>query len=353
MSTSVPIDDPLSKAPGEWQQWMTDRGYPAFRGRQLFEWLWRHHIRHYDDITVWPKDLRRTMATAMPLNRLELVKAEAAEDGTTKLLLELADRQRVETVILPHDYGHSLCISSQVGCAMGCHFCASGLKGRIRQLSAGEMLDQVAYANRWLKPQGAQVTRIDIMGIGEPLDNYPNVIRFLHLVHDPLAMGLGYRHITVSTSGVVPKIYQLADEGLPVTLAVSLHAPTDALRSQLMPVNRAYPIRKLMDACRYYVERTGRRITFEYLLLRGINDHDELAVKLAELVRGFPSHVNLIPWNPVDEHPFLPSPSAQVRRFQHIVQDAGISCTIRRELGQEIDAACGQLRLREEEPVSP
>ncbi|NMP22405.1 23S rRNA (adenine(2503)-C(2))-methyltransferase RlmN [Sulfobacillus sp. DSM 109850] len=339
--------------PKELAALLESEGAPRFRGAQLFEWLWRHHADHYRNISVWPEKLRQHMAERYPLTRLTRVESQVAHDGTTKLLLRMADGQRVETVLLPHRYGYSVCVSSQVGCAMGCKFCASGLKGRVRQLTAGEMADQVAFGNQVLSERGAKISRIDVMGIGEPLDNFDNLMRFLEIVHDPAGFNLSYRHITVSTSGLVPAMKKLADSGLPVTLAVSLHAPNDALRLQLMPVNRAYPLAKLIPMCRYFVETTGRRVTFEYLLLDHVNDGEAEAHQLGELVRGFPSHVNLIPWNPVDEHPFQPSPKERVRRFQSIVQEYGISCTIRRELGQEIDAACGQLRLREEEQVSP
>lgn len=354
MTTSrVDFGDILSMTETELVALMEAEGHPRFRARQLFEWLWRHGAENYDDIGVWPLSLKQAMNARHPLKRLDLVHSQVARDGTTKLLLAMHDGQRVETVLLPHRYGYSVCVSSQVGCAMGCKFCASGLKGRIRQLTAGEMADQVAFGNRVLAERNARISRIDVMGIGEPLDNFKALMRFLEVVHAPNGMNLSYRHITVSTSGLVPAIKQLADSGLPVTLAVSLHAPRDDLRLQLMPVNRAYPLRQLIPMCRYYAETTGRRVTFEYLLLNGVNDGEEEAHQLGALIKGFPNHVNLIPWNPVDEHPFQPSPQERVRRFQSIVQEYGISCTIRRELGQEIDAACGQLRLREEEPVSP
>lgn len=346
-------EDVLSLTPTELQSVVEEAGAARFRGKQLFEWLWRHRVQSYDDISVWPQTLKKMMQKRHPFTRLRPLTTQVAHDGTTKMLLQLPDGQRVETVLLPHPYGYSVCVSSQVGCAMGCKFCASGLKGRIRQLSAGEILDQVAFAEQILEERGQRVSRVDLMGIGEPLDNLTAVLRFLELVHHPLAFHLSYRHITVSTSGLVPAIRQLAQSGFPVTLAVSLHAPNDPLRLSLMPINRAYPLSQLIPACRDYVATTGRRVTFEYLLLEDVNDGEKEARELASLVRGFPSHVNLIPWNPVAEHPFRPSPLTHVRRFQSIMQEYGISCTIRRELGQEIDAACGQLRLREEEPVSP
>ncbi|MCY0877910.1 MAG: 23S rRNA (adenine(2503)-C(2))-methyltransferase RlmN [Firmicutes bacterium] len=349
----VEFGDVLSMTEDELASVMGTRGASRFRGRQLFEGLWRLGIQNYQELTVWPLALREEMTQAYPFQRLRQVHEETSPDGTVKFLLALKDGQRVETVVLPHRYGYSVCVSSQVGCAMGCKFCASGLKGRVRQLTAGEMADQVMYADQWLKQKGQRVSRVDVMGIGEPLDNFEAVVRFLELIHHPRGLHLSYRHMTVSTSGIVPNIRRLADQGLPVTLAVSLHAPNDALRSRLMPVNRAYPLHQLMGAARYFAERTGRRVTYEYLLLKDVNDRDQHAEELARLLRGQLAHVNLIPWNPVAEHPFQPSPSGRVQRFQRIVQQAGISCTIRKELGQEIEAACGQLRLREEERVSP
>jgi 23S rRNA (adenine2503-C2)-methyltransferase len=349
----IGANDVTSMTSDQMVSWVQEQGLPRFRGQQLFEWLWRHNATSYDAVSVWPLAMRQDLDARFPIYRLKLVAQQQASDGTTKLLLEMVDGQRVETVLLPHRYGYSVCVSSQVGCAMGCKFCASGLKGRVRQLSPGEMADQVAFGNAILAERGSKISRIDVMGIGEPLDNYDALMAFLRIVHDPAGFNLSYRHITVSTSGLVPAIEKLADSGLPVTLAVSLHAPTDDLRLSLMPVNKAYPLGRLIPMCRYYAETTGRRVTFEYLLLQDVNDGAEQAHQLGRLIRGFPAHVNLIPWNPVDEHPFQPSPKEHVRRFQSIVQEYGISCTIRRELGQEIDAACGQLRLREEEPVSP
>lgn len=341
--------DILSMDPKALSSLFVELDEPRFRGQQLFEWLWQHHAKSYDEITVWPRSLAKKMADVAPFTRADALKTQVARDNTTKLLLRLADGNQVETVLLPHPYGYSVCVSSQVGCNMGCHFCASGILGRKRNLTAGELLDQVGYAQAILASRGARVSRVDLMGIGEPMDNYGEMVKFLRLLHEPRGLGLSYRHVTVSTSGLVPAIYRLADEGIPVTLAVSLHAPNDALRLSLMPINKAYPLEKLMPACRYYSETTGRRVTFEYLMLEGVNDSPGTADQLVDLLSGFPCHVNLIPWNPVDEHPFQPSPMNRVRKFLQIVQERGISCTIRKELGQEIDAACGQLRRREEE----
>jgi 23S rRNA (adenine2503-C2)-methyltransferase len=323
-------------------------GYPAYRGRQGFEWIWRKQVDSYTDISVWPIALRERMQEQYPLTRVKIEEAQQAHDATTKVLFQLADGQRVETVILPHSYGTSICVSSQVGCNIGCKFCASGLLGKTRNLSAGEILDQVAMAHRALPEDLPPISRVDLMGIGEPLDNYQEVLRFVRLIHEPLGVNMSYRHITLSTSGLVPAIYRLADEGLPLTLAVSLHAPDNELRSQIMPINRAYPLEKLIPAARYYAEKSGRRVTFEYAMLKDVNDDQQTAKALVALLSGLSCHVNLIPWNPVPEQPFQPSPMVRVRTFRDIVQQNAISCTIRKELGQEIDAACGQLRHREE-----
>ncbi len=327
---------------------MVELGQPAYRGAQGFEWIWQHGVENYDEIAVWPKPLRELMQDSYPFQRLRPERVQEARDGTTKVLFLLADQQRVETVVLPHRYGTSICVSSQVGCNLGCTFCASGLLGRTRNLSAGEILDQVAMANRLLPKSVPAISRIDLMGIGEPMDNYQEVLRFMRLLHEPTGLNLSYRHVTVSTSGLVPAIYRLADENLPVTLAVSLHAPNNALRSRLMPINRAYPLELLIPAARHYSNETGRRVSFEYAMLNDVNDDLGTAKELVELLSGFSCHVNLIPWNPVPEEPFQPSPMGRVRSFRDIIQQNGISCTIRKELGQEIDAACGQLRHREE-----
>ncbi|PSR29945.1 MAG: 23S rRNA (adenine(2503)-C(2))-methyltransferase RlmN [Sulfobacillus thermosulfidooxidans] len=345
--------DVLSQSKDEMTVWMKAQGLPGYRGTQLFEALWRHRVKDYEEITSWPKALRENMAKQFPLYRLQAETVQRGHDGTLKILGRLYDGQHIETVVLPHDYGYSVCVSSQVGCNMGCKFCASGLLKRTRNLSAGEILDQVRLANDLIADQGAVISRVDLMGIGEPLDNYENVMQFIQIAHDPLGFNLSYRHFTISTSGLVPDIYRLAQEGMPITLAVSLHAPTDDLRRQLMPINKAYPVHQLIEACKDYFHKTGRRVSFEYALLAGINDSNQHAEQLANLLKGFSCHINLIPWNPVPEHPFQPSSKKRVEEFQRIVQDRGISCTIRKEMGQEIEAACGQLRRREEELLSP
>jgi 23S rRNA (adenine2503-C2)-methyltransferase len=337
------VPDVLSLGPEELGTLVQELGAPSYRGRQLFQALWRDRLEAWEDLAAWPRELREA-ARRWPLARCRVVRSQTARDGTEKLLVRLSDGEQVETVLLPHPYGWSVCVSTEVGCAMGCRFCASGLRGKVRRLSAGEMLDQLALADARLRPRGQRVARVDLMGVGEPLDNYAATVRFLRLAHEPLGFGIAYRRMTVSTSGLVPKILQLADEGLPVTLAISLHAPDDALRDRLMPVNRAYPVAAVLEAARTYFARTGRRVTFEYLLIEGVNDGTDAARLLARRLAGMAAHVNLIPWNPVPEFPWRPSPPERVQAFSAVLQAARIPCTVRKELGRDIAAACGQLR---------
>ncbi len=345
--------DIMSVSRDEMASWMQQQGWTRYRGDQLFESLWRHRVVSYGQISSWPKDMRQKMEQIAPFYRLQTAAVQKGTHGTRKILARLRDGQQIETVVLPHSYGYSVCVSSQVGCNMGCNFCASGLLKRTRNLTSGEILDQVRLANDVIALEQRVVSRVDLMGIGEPLDNYDNVIRFIQMAHDSHGFNLSYRHFTISTSGLIPDIYRLSQEKLPVTLAVSLHAPNDVLRSQIMPINKAYPIEPLLRACKSYFDNTGRRVSFEYALLDGVNDSNNMAHQLADLLQGFSCHVNLIPWNPVPEHPFSPSPKKRVEEFQRIVQNRGISCTIRKELGQDIEAACGQLRRHEEELLSP
>lgn len=340
--------DWLGLLPAELEGLLAGMGEPAYRGRQIFAWLHGRQVTDFAQMTDLPKALRQRLAAAggpaVPaLRRLQVDPV----DGTRKYLLELADGQLIETVLMRHRYGLSLCVSTQVGCRMGCRFCASTIGGLVRNLAAGEMAGQLLVANRDLAPRGERVSHVVLMGIGEPLENYEAAVRFIRLAHEPRGAGIGYRHITVSTSGLVPGIRRLAREGLPVTLAVSLHAPNDDIRSYLMPVNRRWPIAEVLDACREYVELTGRRVTFEYVLLEDVNDRPEHARELAERVGGLLCHVNLIPWNPVSERPFRAPGPERVRAFYEELASRGVPVTVRRELGQRIDAACGQLRRRE------
>ncbi|HHW13783.1 MAG TPA: 23S rRNA (adenine(2503)-C(2))-methyltransferase RlmN [Firmicutes bacterium] len=321
-------------------------GQPAYRAGQVMRWVYGKGARGFAEMTDLPAELRAELARVAEIGRLEVVTVQRAEDGATaKLLLRLADGETVETVLLHHDYGSSVCVSSQVGCAMGCRFCASTREGLVRNLSAGEMLAQVLEAQAEAG-EGRRVSHAVVMGMGEPLANLENVLRFLRLLHAPEAFGMSYRNMTVSTSGLIPGIARLAEENLPLTLAVSLHAPNDRLRSELMPVNRRYPLGELIPACAAYAGRTGRRVTFEYAVIAGVNDRPAHARELAGLLRGLLCHVNLIPLNAVPESGFERSSPARVEEFRSILAEAGIPATVRREMGTEIEAACGQLRRR-------
>ena len=289
-----------------------------------------------------PKSLREALRERCVLTVPTVMRRQvSAEDGTIKYLWGLRDGSCVESVLMRYKHGNTLCVSCEVGCAMGCAFCASTLGGLVRRLSAGEILDQVLFAQ---KDSGLRVSNIVMMGMGEPLDNFENVLRFLRLVNDPDGLNIGMRHISLSTCGLLAGIDALAELDLQLTLSVSLHAPDDETRSRLMPVNRATGVEPLMEHCRAYFARTGRRISYEYAMVDGVNDSDEMADKLVRLLRGQSAHVNLIPLNHVDESPL--KPSRRVRQFQQRLERQGVTCTVRRRLGSDIDASCGQLRRR-------
>ena len=321
-------------------------GQPRFRAGQVFAWLHRG-VRSFDEMTNLPKALREQLAAEYELTAPAVARKQvSAKDGTIKYLWRLGDGHCVESVLMRYHHGNTVCISSEVGCAMGCAFCASTKGGLVRRLRPSEMLDQVLFTGL---DSGAPVSNIVLMGIGEPLDNYDNVRRFLALVNDPEGMNIGMRHISLSTCGLVPGIDRLAEEALQLTLSVSLHAPDDALRSSLMPVNRRYPIDELLAACKRYFEKTGRRISFEYAMIDGRNDTPEMAQLLIRRLRGLPAHVNLIPLNRIEESPLQPSTRQAVAAFQKALDDAGITATVRRTLGSDIDASCGQLRKKYEQ----
>ena len=316
---------------------------PAFRAKQVYTWLHRG-VRSFDEMTDLPKTLRETLAERYLLTVPEVVRRQESKlDGTVKYLWRLHDGNCVETVLMKYHHGNTVCISSEVGCPMGCAFCASTIGGLVRKLSAGEMLDEVLFTEL---DSGQPVSNIVLMGIGEPLDNYDNVCRFLELVNSGEGMNVGMRHISLSTCGIMPRILELAESKLQLTLSVSLHAPDDETRSRIMPVNRRWPVDELLAACRTYFEKTGRRISFEYAMIRDVNDSPETARLLLKKLRGLPAHVNLIPLNNVEESPLKPSERAAVLRFQKILEDQGVACTIRRTLGSDIDASCGQLRRK-------
>ena len=326
-------------------EWIRDKGYPAFRGRQIFRWI--HQGADFGEMTNLPADMRDSLsreAVAQPV-KIRLHR-ESPLDGTVKVLYELRDGNCVEGVIMRYHYGISLCISTQVGCRMGCRFCASTLEGRVRDLTAGEMLGEILSANRFLASEDQKVSHVVLMGSGEPLDNYDQVIRFLRLLREEDGIRISLRNVSLSTCGIVPRMYDLAEENLPVILCVSLHAPNDAVRRLTMPVANTYAIRDILEACRYYIRKTGRRIIFEYALSEGVNDSEDQARELAGLLRGMQCHVNLIPLNTVQESGLKGIREEKVQRFLKTLRDFRISATRRREMGDDIEGACGQLRRK-------
>ena len=325
--------------------WVKNQGYPSFRGKQIFRWI--HQGADFGEMTNLPASMRDKLqekAISQPVNiRLQ---RKSSLDGTVKFLYALKDGNCVEGVLMRYKYGVSLCISTQVGCRMGCRFCASTLEGRVRDLTAGEMLGEILCANRYLSPENIKVSHVVLMGSGEPLDNYDNVIRFLRLLREEEGIRLSLRNVSLSTCGIVPKMYQLAEENLPVTLCVSLHAPNDEIRKQTMPVAYTWSIPEILEACRNYIRKTGRRVIFEYALSDGINAGEEQAKELATILRGMQCHVNLIPLNTVEERDMKGISEEKVRKFLKILQDNNISATRRREMGDDIEGACGQLRRK-------
>lgn len=316
-------------------------GEPAFRGRQVFTWLHRG-VTSFDDMSNLSKPLRQKLAAACYITAPTVARRqESALDGTIKYLWRLGDGNCIETVLMQYHHGNTVCISSQVGCRMGCAFCASTIAGKVRDLTPSEMLDQVLFTQL---DSGRDISNIVLMGIGEPMDNRENVLRFLELVNHPEGMNIGMRHISLSTCGVVPGIDALADLNLQLTLSVSLHAPDSETRSRIMPVNRAYDVEELFAACHRYFQKTGRRISFEYAMIDGVNDNDWQADLIAKRIKGMPGHVNLIPLNDVVESPF--KPSRRLAAFQKRLESHGITATVRRSLGGDIDASCGQLRRK-------
>lgn len=327
---------------------LDSQGIEKFRAKQIAEWIYRRGISDFSLMSNLPLAYRNTLAALYTVSAVS-VKGEqhSADHATSKFLLAFSDGMAVETVLMRQPYGNSVCVSTQVGCAMGCVFCASTIEGVERDLSGGEILAQVLFVDRFLRQtSGGHVNSIVIMGSGEPLVNYENVLRFIRLCHQQYALNLSYRSITLSTSGIVPGIYRLAEEGLPITLAISLHAPNDELRSQLMPVNKAYSLGEVIAAAQHYASGTGRRVTYEYTLIKGINDQPEHARQLAALLKGHLANVNLIPVNPVPERGLMRPSKEQIGRFENLLSSAGLNVTTRREMGADIHAACGQLRRR-------
>ena len=336
------MTDIKSMTESELTSFFKGMGQPAFRARQVFTWLHRG-VRSFDEMTDLSKPLRAQLAETCCITAPTVARKQVSKlDGTIKYLWELADGNCIETVLMQYHHGNTVCISSQVGCRMGCAFCASTIAGKVRDLRPSELLDQVLFTQL---DSGLPVSNIVLMGIGEPLDNMDNVLRFLELVNSPNGLNIGMRHISLSTCGVVPGIDALAEKQLQLTLSVSLHAPDSETRSRIMPVNRAYDVETLFAACHRYFQKTGRRISFEYAMIDGVNDHDWQAELIARKLKGMPGHVNLIPLNDVVESPYRPS--KRVGAFQQKLESLGVTATVRRSLGGDIDASCGQLRRKE------
>ena len=317
---------------------------PSFRAKQVWQWLHQKGVGSFDEMTNLSKQLRDTLSDKYVIKFCEVErKSVSALDGTVKYLFRLYDGQFIESVLMKYKYGYSLCVSTQVGCRMNCAFCATGVGGFIRNLSAAEILSQVHAVQN---DMDIKVSHIVLMGMGEPMDNYDNVIRFLRLVNNDDGLNIGMRNISLSTCGIIPGIKKLQDENLQLTLSVSLHAPNDYVRSKLMPVNKKYPVDELLSACREYADETSRRISYEYAMFGGVNDSDECAVELAEKLKGTLAHINLIPANDVTESGLKSSTPERIKRFSEILENAGRNVTVRRSLGGDIDASCGQLRSK-------
>jgi len=335
------MTDLRSLFPDELREALAPLHLPGYRAQQIFDWLQRRGAQSAGEMANLPKDLRTRLEEEFYISSCEIVRKQVSSSGARKYLFRLHDGHCIESVLMRYSYGTSVCVSTQAGCKMACAFCASGQRGFARDLLPGEMLAQVQAAQNDL---GDKISHVVLMGMGEPLDNYDNTVKFLRLASHPEGLHIGQRKISISTCGLVPRMDQLADERLGVTLSVSLHAPNDELRDQLMPVNKAYPISALLAACGRYAKATGRRVSFEYALLRGVNDSPAHAKALAGRLRGMLCHVNLIPANPVPELGFHRSKPEQVRAFQGVLEQSGLAVTVRRSLGGDIDAACGQLR---------
>ncbi len=328
----------------ELTEYIVGLGYPKFRAKQLYEWMHLKLVPSYDEMTNLPANMREQLKQITYYASLTPANVQVSkEDGTAKYLFALGDGNYIESVLMHYHHGNSVCISSQAGCRMGCRFCASTLDGLARSLTSSEMLDQIY---RIQKLTGERVDNVVVMGSGEPFDNFDNFIKFERLLTDENGLHISARNLTVSTCGLVPKIYELADKKLQLTLAISLHSPTDEMRRTLMPIANKYSVEEIMEACRYYIDKTGRRVTFEYSLVKDQNDSMECAEILSELVKGMNCHINLIPVNPIKERDFSQTLAADVMRFKNKLEKNHINVTIRREMGRDIDGACGQLRKR-------
>ncbi|MCR5795325.1 MAG: 23S rRNA (adenine(2503)-C(2))-methyltransferase RlmN [Solobacterium sp.] len=330
------------------EQMLAEHGQKSYRTKQLFTWLYRKRAQSFTEMSDLPKSLTEQLQEEFSMEPLKEISRQTARDGTVKYLFEMEDGASVEAVLMHFHFGDSLCVSSQVGCNMGCTFCASGLLKKQRDLTAGEMVKEVLYVQKELDQTGGRVDNIVIMGTGEPFDNYDNVMRFCEIINSDLGLAIGARHITISTCGIVPRIDDFAAGHYQYNLAISLHAPDDELRRKLMPIDKAYPLDVLMASLRRYSNDNHRRLTFEYILLRDVNDTDDHARKLASLIRGMNAYVNLIPYNPVDEHGYRSADDKKALRFYDVLMKNGVKATLRARHGDDIDAACGQLRARHE-----
>ncbi len=347
-NTSLTGNNPLiySLTMTECKEWLKENGEKEFRAQQIYDWLYVKRVASFDEMSNLSKELREKLKTHFRIEPMKEITRQVSSDGTIKFLFQLIDGHAIETVIMRHNYGNSICVTTQVGCRIGCTFCASTLGGLKRNLDAGEIVAQVLMAQRALDADNERASHVVVMGIGEPFENFTNLMAFLKIINDNRGLNIGQRHITVSTSGIVPKIYEFAEQGGQVNLAISLHAPTTELRTKLMPINKGFPLEKLLEACRHYVATTGRRISFEYGLFGGQNDQPEHAEQLAELIGDMLCHVNLIPVNYVPERDYVRTPRDDIFTFKRILENRGINVTIRREHGSDIAAACGQLRAQ-------
>ena len=326
-------------------------GQKKYRATQIFKWIYEKRVTNFDEMSDVSLSFREFLKDNYTLDKPKIFKKQVSSDGTIKLLLELKDGNKIETVLMRYNYGNVACVSSEVGCNMGCCFCASGLLKKKRELTVDELVGQVLVLDDLLKSENKRVTHVVVMGTGEPFDNYDNVLDFIRILNHPHGLAIGARHITVSTCGIVDKIKKYAHEGLQINLAISLHAPNDQLRNKIMPINFKYNLTELMEAVKYYEKVANRRVTFEYILLKEVNDSKENALELVNLIKGTLAYVNLIPFNPVEELKYKRSDSKTVHQFLDILMKNNVTATIRKEFGTDIDAACGQLRAKNEKKV--
>ncbi|MCR4647668.1 MAG: 23S rRNA (adenine(2503)-C(2))-methyltransferase RlmN [Lachnospiraceae bacterium] len=341
------MDEIKSKSIDELKEELKDMGEAAYRAKQIFEWLHVKLVSDFDDMSNISAALRQKLRENYVMTTLKIVRVQESKiDSTKKFLFETYDGNYIESVWMQYHHGNSVCVSSQIGCRMGCRFCASTLDGLQRSLSPAEILEQIYEITRYTKER---VSNVVVMGMGEPMDNYDNVVKFVKLLTCPEGLNISQRSVTVSTCGIVPRMKQFADEGLQVTLALSLHAPNDEKRRELMPIAQSFSVAECLEACDYYFETTGRRVSFEYALVSGVNDNDREAEELSALLKGHNGHVNLIPVNPIKERDFTRSDKSRIFAFQNKLEKNGINVTIRREMGKDIDGACGQLRRRHNE----